>query len=193
MVWAHLTFWLQRTQNHYKNWLYPLNRGCICIGGVWSPKKQWMETVGAELLRFLAFLKEFGEQVSTAFYPRANFSLESPSSKFLTLLLHHQNLLVWFSFNFSQDVVFLFFLRRFYSVCWNIPEATQRQREQGWVPWSNRTTGRCNERKCQNSLHVCKSLSDAEGPQQWLSHVFPYPLARARGKPMQNSQSMHSS
>lgn len=58
MVWAHLTFWLWRAWNHYRNWLFPLCRGCIRIGGVRSPKEQWMETVSAVLLGCLASLPE---------------------------------------------------------------------------------------------------------------------------------------
>lgn len=101
----------------------------------------------------------------------------------------------WFNFplTFFQILFFFSFFRRFHSVYWNIPEATQRQGDQGWITWSNRATGRCNERECQNCIHICKSLSDAEGPQQWLSYVFSYPLACARGKLMQTSQSTHSS
>lgn len=100
---------------------------------------------------------------------------------------------LWFHLTFLEMLFFFSFFRRFHSVYWNIPEATQRQGEQGWVTWSNRATGRCNERECQNCIHICKSLSDAEGPQQWLSYVFSYPLACARGKLMQSSERMYSS
>lgn len=163
--------------------LLPLNMGCV---NGWVVRSEGAVN-GAHQCSPVEILAKFSEGIWREAF-KCSFPNRKPWLQIPLIVSASPKPSALIFFSFSQDVVFLFFLRRFHSVCWNIPEATQRQGGQGWVPGGDRAAGGRHEGECQNSLHVCKSLSDAEGAQQWLSHVIPYPLACARGNLMRYSE-----